>query len=75
MCPYNLDYNNYPTSGMGAVVDGIDLDTGVDISNWLAGPLTHVHSLQINLNTFCEVRCVVSIDKTATQLYKTAVLG
>ena len=32
---WQMDYNNYPTSGMGAVVDGIDLDRGADISNWL----------------------------------------
>jgi ATP-dependent RNA helicase DDX24/MAK5 len=32
---WQMDYNNYPTSGMGAVVDGVDLDSGVDISNWL----------------------------------------
>ena len=32
---WQMDYNNYPTSGMGAVVDGVDLDAGADISNWL----------------------------------------
>ena len=32
---WHMDYNNYPTSGMGAVVDGVDLDTGVDVSSWL----------------------------------------
>lgn len=32
---WHMDYNNYPTSGMGAVVDGVDLDTGTDVSNWL----------------------------------------
>ena len=30
-----MDYNNYPTSGMGAVVDGVDLDRGADVSAWL----------------------------------------
>jgi ATP-dependent RNA helicase DDX24/MAK5 len=30
-----MDYNNYPTSGFGAVVDGVDLDAGADVSNWL----------------------------------------
>jgi ATP-dependent RNA helicase DDX24/MAK5 len=30
-----MDYNNYPTAGMGAVVDGVDLDAGADVSNWL----------------------------------------
>ena len=32
---WQMDYNNYPTSGMGAVVDGVDLDAGADVSNWL----------------------------------------
>ena len=32
---WQMDYNNYPTSGMGAVVDGVDLDVGADVSNWL----------------------------------------
>jgi ATP-dependent RNA helicase DDX24/MAK5 len=32
---WTMDYNNYPTHGMGAVVEGVDLDTGADISNWL----------------------------------------
>jgi ATP-dependent RNA helicase DDX24/MAK5 len=32
---WQMDYNNYPTSGFGAVVDGVDLDVGADVSNWL----------------------------------------
>jgi len=32
---WQMDYNNYPTAGMGAVVDGVDLDAGADVSNWL----------------------------------------
>ena len=32
---WHMDYNNYPTSGFGAVVDGVDLDVGADVSNWL----------------------------------------
>ena len=32
---WHMDYNNYPTSGFGAVVDGVDLDAGADVSNWL----------------------------------------
>jgi ATP-dependent RNA helicase DDX24/MAK5 len=32
---WHMDYNNYPTSGMGAVVDGVDLDRGADVSAWL----------------------------------------
>ena len=32
---WHMDYNNYPTSGLGAVVDGVDLDAGADVSNWL----------------------------------------
>ena len=29
-----FDYNKHPTSGMGAVVDGVDLDRGCDVSAW-----------------------------------------
>ena len=32
---WQMDYNNYPTAGFGAVVDGVDLDSGADVSNWL----------------------------------------
>ena len=32
---WQMDYNNYPTAGMGAVVDGVDLDAGAAVSNWL----------------------------------------
>ena len=32
---WQMDYNNYPTSGFGAIVDGVDLDVGADVSNWL----------------------------------------
>lgn len=29
-----FDYNKHPTSGMSAVVDGVDLDRGCDVSAW-----------------------------------------
>ena len=32
---WQMDYNNYPTAGFGAVVDGVDLDIGADVSGWL----------------------------------------